>query len=151
MPIRFASRLAAFAALVLAACSSSSSDTGNNADADHIADTGQFADADHFDAPPPPDTATNDTATNDSSSSDSSSTDSATTDSTTTDGDGGSAGCTASGGAVTTSLCCAGSGDFPNTCLIGACGCAPSSSHEVKVCNCPTGKCWDGSACVVAG
>ena len=56
--------------------------------------------------------------------------------------------CTNSGGAVGTSLCCASSGDFPNTCLIGACGCSPDNSHSVKVCNCPDGTCFDGTGCV---
>jgi len=56
-------------------------------------------------------------------------------------------GCTNSGGTVGTSQCCKSSGDFPNTCLIGACGCGPTDSHEVKLCNCPTGKCFDGSKC----
>jgi len=56
--------------------------------------------------------------------------------------------CINSGGTVGTSLCCKSTGDFPNNCLIGACGCAPTYSHEVKVCNCPTGKCFDGSKCV---
>ena len=49
---------------------------------------------------------------------------------------------------MTTSSCCASSGDFPNTCLIGACGCAPANSHQVKTCDCGPGKCFDGSACV---
>jgi hypothetical protein len=57
-------------------------------------------------------------------------------------------GCTNSGGAVGTSQCCKSSGDFPNTCLIGACGCALTNSHEVKVCNCPAGKCFDGNKCI---
>ena len=56
--------------------------------------------------------------------------------------------CINSGGTVTTQLCCGSVGDFPNTCLIGACGCSPSNSHEVKVCNCGEGKCWDGTNCV---
>jgi len=56
--------------------------------------------------------------------------------------------CINSGGTVETSLCCQSSGDFPNTCLIGACGCSPSNSHEVKVCECPTGTCFNGNGCV---
>jgi hypothetical protein len=55
--------------------------------------------------------------------------------------------CISSGGNITNQLCCQSSGDFPNTCLIGACGCAPSSSHEVKVCVCPEGECFDGNQC----
>ncbi len=57
------------------------------------------------------------------------------------------ASCTASGGSVSTSLCCGSASDYPNNCSIGACSCAPSSSHMVQVCNCPPGKCFDGSSC----
>jgi len=56
--------------------------------------------------------------------------------------------CMNSGGTIKTSLCCKSASDFPNSCLIGACGCAPGSSHEVKICDCPEGKCFDGSKCV---
>ena len=59
--------------------------------------------------------------------------------------------CTSSGGTVGTYLCCLSSGDFPNSCLIGACGCSPDNSHEVKVCNCPEGTCFDGTGCVAQG
>ncbi len=55
--------------------------------------------------------------------------------------------CSLSGGTITTSLCCKATGDFPNTCLIGACGCSPDNSHEVKVCDCGADKCFDGSRC----
>ena len=55
--------------------------------------------------------------------------------------------CINSGGTVKTSSCCKAVSDFPNTCLIGACGCAPTSSHEVKVCECPQDKCFDGNKC----
>ena len=51
--------------------------------------------------------------------------------------------CTTTGGTVSTSLCCASTGDFPDTCGVGACGCAPSSSHTVAVCDCPGSKCFD--------
>jgi hypothetical protein len=56
--------------------------------------------------------------------------------------------CTDSGGTVSTGLCCLSTGDFPNSCLIGACGCAPTSSHEVETCDCGAGKCFDGDECV---
>ncbi len=57
--------------------------------------------------------------------------------------DGGlAARCTSTGGALATGLCCASTGDFPNSCLTGACGCAPSSSHTVMTCQCATG-CFD--------
>jgi hypothetical protein len=50
--------------------------------------------------------------------------------------------CINSGGNVTTGFCCLTSDDFPDTCLIGACGCSPENSHEVKICDCGEGKCW---------
>jgi len=56
--------------------------------------------------------------------------------------------CIASGGTVQTSMCCLATSDFPDQCSVGACGCAPENSHEVKVCNCGTGKCFDGNTCV---
>jgi hypothetical protein len=56
-------------------------------------------------------------------------------------------GCVGSGGTVTTARCCASSGDFPNTCRTGACGCGPAGSHDVRVCHC-TGSCFDGTKCV---
>ena len=55
--------------------------------------------------------------------------------------------CKNSGGTVTTQLCCQSASDFPNTCLIGACGCSPTSSHEINVCDCGEGKCWNGNTC----
>ena len=55
--------------------------------------------------------------------------------------------CQDSGGTVTSSLCCDSVGDFPNTCLIGACGCAPQASHEVRVCECGDTRCFDGARC----
>jgi hypothetical protein len=57
-------------------------------------------------------------------------------------------GCLETGGTISTANCCQSSGDFPNTCLIGACGCAPEYSHEVSVCVCPDDMCFDGTACV---
>jgi len=56
--------------------------------------------------------------------------------------------CVASGGRVTHQMCCLSVGDFPNTCIEGACGCDADNSHRVKVCKCPVGKCFDGSSCV---
>ena len=65
------------------------------------------------------------------------------------DGGGGDAsGCTGSGGQVGTATCCAGTSDFPNTCAVGACSCAPSASHEVKVCACARTDCFNGTRCV---
>jgi heat shock protein HslJ len=63
----------------------------------------------------------------------------------------GSERCTRSGGTVEQGSCCRIVGDFPNTCLLGACGCAPEDSHVVQVCRCPAGRCFDGKSCVPAG
>ena len=57
-------------------------------------------------------------------------------------------GCINSGGKITTNMCCFAVGDFPNTCSTGACGCALEHSHEVKICDCGIGECFDGNACV---
>ncbi len=59
--------------------------------------------------------------------------------------------CTRSGGTVGTASCCGLVGDFPSTCLLGACGCSLESSHPVQVCNCPSGQCFDGKSCVPSG
>ena len=56
--------------------------------------------------------------------------------------------CRQTGGTVETGFCCASVGDFPNTCSIGSCGCSPSSSHEVKICDCGPNSCFDGNKCV---
>jgi hypothetical protein len=56
--------------------------------------------------------------------------------------------CIQSGGTVSTGLCCQAVESFPNTCTIGACGCAPDASHEVAICICPTNTCFDGENCV---
>ncbi len=56
--------------------------------------------------------------------------------------------CTDSGGRVVTGSCCAGAGDYPETCSIGACGCSPANSAPRRVCECPAGKCFDGIECV---
>jgi hypothetical protein len=59
--------------------------------------------------------------------------------------------CERSGGLVVTRLCCASANDFPNTCLIGACGCSPDNSREVSVCECGKGRCWNGKVCTDHG
>lgn len=59
--------------------------------------------------------------------------------------------CLESGGEVTHTNCCESVGDFSNQCKIGACGCAPQQSHQVKVCECGEGKCFDGEKCVPRG
>lgn len=56
--------------------------------------------------------------------------------------------CISSGGAATTTLCCKSTADWPNLCLIGACGCAPDQSHEVRVCDCGENRCFNGEECV---
>ncbi len=57
--------------------------------------------------------------------------------------------CLRSGGIVVTKLCCESVGDFPNLCVTGGCGCAPSSSHDVLTCECPASMCFDGKVCAV--
>jgi len=56
--------------------------------------------------------------------------------------------CVNSGGEVSTSLCCETTGDFPNLCSIGPCTCALGYSHKVKICDCGSDKCFNGSECV---
>ncbi len=56
--------------------------------------------------------------------------------------------CTDGGGTVARALCCSSVDDYPNTCIIGACGCAPDSSREVNICDCGEGRCFDGNGCV---
>jgi hypothetical protein len=71
-------------------------------------------------------------------------TDAPATDAPTTDGgDELAQRCTSTGGTIDTSLCCMSAGDFPNRCAIGACSCAPASSHTVRVCSCPSGMCFN--------
>jgi hypothetical protein len=55
--------------------------------------------------------------------------------------------CIASGGTVVTEMCCQSAPDFPNTCVIGPCGCSPAYSKDTKVCDCGPGRCFDGTAC----
>jgi hypothetical protein len=56
--------------------------------------------------------------------------------------------CLDSSGTVGSASCCGQTQDFPNNCAIGACGCAPANSHQVKTCECGEGKCFDGNSCV---
>jgi hypothetical protein len=55
-------------------------------------------------------------------------------------------GCLATGGVVTTQLCCAPAPDFPDTCVIGACACSPAGSRALPFCHCDPGYCFDRSA-----
>ena len=65
----------------------------------------------------------------------------------TTGGSGGSGGaaslCVQSGGIEGAGECCTGTGDYPDGCGTGPCGCSPENSHEVKVCVCPDNQCFD--------
>lgn len=51
--------------------------------------------------------------------------------------------CLDTGGSVAQALCCQSTSDFPSSCAIGPCGCAPNYSHTVQVCQCPSGTCFD--------
>jgi len=57
--------------------------------------------------------------------------------------------CLDSGGRVSTALCCKSVSDFPNTCLIGSCGCSLENSIQVKICECPENQCFNGEKCTV--
>jgi|GEM_PF-4313556 len=57
-------------------------------------------------------------------------------------------GCTDSGGTIIIAECCGSTGDFPNTCVVGPCGCSPAGSHEVYSCDCGAGKCFNGAICI---
>ncbi len=74
--------------------------------------------------------------------------DAADSDAADSDVDPTAAACTASGGTVTTALCCDATDPFPDLCSVGACGCAPDFSSDIPVCDCPAGSCFDGTACV---
>jgi len=56
--------------------------------------------------------------------------------------------CLESGGQPTSASCCLSVSHFPNTCLIGACGCSPENSHQIQICDCGSDKCFDGQYCV---
>lgn len=56
--------------------------------------------------------------------------------------------CLDSGGTIAESSCCKATKNYPNLCLIGACGCSSENSKQVKTCDCGTGKCFNGTACV---
>ncbi len=60
--------------------------------------------------------------------------------------------CAISGGTIKISLCCKSTDNFPNLCLIGACGCSsPENNQQAKTCDCGKGKCFDGEKCVAIG
>jgi hypothetical protein len=45
-------------------------------------------------------------------------------------------------------MCCLSTDDFPNLCGVGPCGCSPENSHEVVICDCGEGMCFNGKSCV---
>jgi hypothetical protein len=56
--------------------------------------------------------------------------------------------CVATGGSVVTTLCCSSQNDFTDTCGIGSCSCAPTSSHDIQTCMCPAAHCYQpGTGC----
>ena len=157
MSTRFLScALTLLAGSSLLGCSDSPS-TPPDGGADVVRTDAPATDAPATDAPatdaPATDAPAMDAPATDAPATDASATDASATDAPATDapaGDGGLAtACAASGGTVTTSQCCQSTGDFPNTCSVGACGCAPASSHSVMTCACPTGQCFDGARCVM--
>jgi hypothetical protein len=56
--------------------------------------------------------------------------------------------CTSTGGKISTMLCCSNQSDFPNSCMVGACGCAPEYSQPISVCTCSFGCFVPGLGCV---
>ena len=61
----------------------------------------------------------------------------------------GTSSCVNTFGQVSAGLCCSDTGDFPDTCAVGACSCSPASSHSVNTCVCPSGTCFlPGLGCV---
>jgi len=57
--------------------------------------------------------------------------------------------CLDTGGQPSTASCCIGANDYPNLCLIGACGCSPDNSEITKVCDC-LGSCFNSEIGCVA-
>ncbi len=117
-------------------------DTGRDVPVDVAGDAGD-TDATATDVPTT-DATESDATKTDAPSADVTETDAPATDAPATDGgDELAQRCTSTGGTIDTSLCCLSSGDFPNRCAIGACSCAPASSHTVRVCSCPSGMCFN--------
>ena len=60
--------------------------------------------------------------------------------------------CISTGGQISSTSCCTSAMDFPDSCLGGACGCAPTYSHMVTTCICPTGSCFTAqTGCGIRG
>ena len=56
--------------------------------------------------------------------------------------------CMSTGGSVVTAKCCSASSDFPDTCGIGGCTCAPAYLKDIQKCECAVGKCFKvGTGC----
>jgi hypothetical protein len=55
--------------------------------------------------------------------------------------------CLKTGGTVVLKVCCEAAADFPDTCLVGSCGCAPANSHSVNACSCAAGCYKPGLGC----
>jgi hypothetical protein len=53
--------------------------------------------------------------------------------------------CLQTGGVPSASLCCPGTGDFPDNCAVGVCTCAPATSHTIDTCLCPNGGCYQAT------
>jgi hypothetical protein len=51
--------------------------------------------------------------------------------------------CTITNGSVVMQACCKTIISFPNTCLVGACGCSLANSHDVDTCVCPDSQCYN--------
>ncbi len=123
-------------------------DTGTDVPADVIRDAGGVdvpaMDAPSDDAPSTDVPSTDATATDDVPATDATATDAPATDLPAGDsGDALAQRYTLTGGTIDTGLCCMSVGDFPNRCSVGACSCAPASSHTVRVCACPSGMCFN--------
>jgi|GEM_PF-1900160 len=56
--------------------------------------------------------------------------------------------CLDSGGTIAELSCCKTTKNYPNLCIIGACGCSAENSREIKTCDCGVGKCFNGTECV---
>jgi len=57
--------------------------------------------------------------------------------------------CTATGGALSTALCCPGTPDYPNLCGENPCQCGlEGGSSEIPICMCGPGRCFNGEVCV---
>ncbi len=50
--------------------------------------------------------------------------------------------CATTGGEISNNLCCTGAANFPDSCAVGACTCAPTNLQVVDTCVCPNGACF---------